>query len=520
MSNNYLPLKVKPGTIKNRVDYLKNIISGNIILKPGEIEVISKKCDIQKYIKNIGGEFKKIGSGGYGKIFKVCIDKLCDYEFVLKEIKYADEEEYLYIDNIYRPENVEVKIFRLLNDLILINSTPHIPLYLGDFKCKIKNDYYRYLMLEKADGDLFEFIGKNINNTQLDHILKVSIFQVIYTLAIIFERYPTFSHNDLKPHNVLYFNIKPQYKSSYNKYKFKNQIFNVPNTIRTAIWDFGFSSIVGKKVDNIAAEFYARDGWAMQTEPNKYKDIYRLLSGIIFFQSMSKNMNDTITFIHKYTKVSTSYMGKEEKRCLLVSNIEPYSLDEMLNDPYFDEFKSDVNDNLILNTYSDELVKNVNLNPFTSLDVPETKLYFKCNSNTYKSLLYYEYKNNIYNDKDRVSCYSSKNQPNIIKSYDNIKESTNIFLVNEINKLEMTDEVEINKIATMYNYLYEHYINHMYVPNKNINPLSLAIADKSIFNITKKHQIEITKYFNVIKVTMDLIIQFNLYLINYQLNNL
>ena len=53
----FLPLYIQPKTIKNRIEYIYNIIRGNITLKPGQIDVINKKCDIKNYIKNIGGEF-------------------------------------------------------------------------------------------------------------------------------------------------------------------------------------------------------------------------------------------------------------------------------------------------------------------------------------------------------------------------------------------------------------------------------------------------------------------------------
>ncbi len=537
-SYDFLPLKVKPDTIKNRIEYLYNIIKGNITLKPGQIDIISKPCDIKNVGNIFGGKFDKIGSGRYGKVFKVCIDQLCDYEFALKEIEYLNDEEYMDINNPYRPENVEVRIFRLLNDLVLIGSTPHIPLYFGDFRCKIGYKYYRYLMMEKADGDLFSLFNSKYKmyryNFNVDKIIKVPLFQVIYTLCIIFKRYPNFIHNDLKLENILYFKTKN--KNSYNKYivhfPTNDQIFTVPNTIRTGIWDFGFSSIIGEKADNISTEYLTRVEYNMQTEANHYMDIFKLLlevkSAIENLKSfgIKDDMEDISKFVDKYTDVPESAIGSKDDIVGLKLNIEPYSLEDMLNDSYFDEFRSDGSDGSdgsdspnstnIVNTYSDELVKNmdmVRLNPFISIDLPETDLEFTCDS--YKNVIYFEYRDNKYNNKYRVNCNSSRNKTPIVEKYiDIVKSITNKSIKNML--LNFDNNLKI-QIVNMFHHLFEQFVNNVYVPITYLKVLSLVIVDKSIFLVTKQHQIDIDLYQQQIAEKMDIVVQFNQFMNNYGL---
>ena len=128
-----------------------------IPLEKGQMEWLNKPSDIVNITKNT--ELSKVlGQGAQGKAYKICIDKLCKYEFVLKEMELSgssypdDDYPSLYPDDDYpyAPENIEIKILKILNEFIYTGVTPHILLYLGDF------DYakHRYLLMEKADYTL------------------------------------------------------------------------------------------------------------------------------------------------------------------------------------------------------------------------------------------------------------------------------------------------------------------------------------------------------------------------------
>lgn len=77
---------------KNRIKYLRQIIKQEISLKPGELHWLKNPCDLSDNIRSIGGKFTKMGEGAYGKVFRVCIDKLCEFEFILKEIEYKKKK--------------------------------------------------------------------------------------------------------------------------------------------------------------------------------------------------------------------------------------------------------------------------------------------------------------------------------------------------------------------------------------------------------------------------------------------
>jgi hypothetical protein len=89
-------------------------------------------------------------------------------------------------------------------------------------------------------------------------VLDDFLFQIIFTLTIIQDRYPWFSHRDLFAHNVLLSMSKIKDDNAFNMYHYGGKHFYLPASRHcTKLNDFGFSiidsadseAIISKKVD-------------------------------------------------------------------------------------------------------------------------------------------------------------------------------------------------------------------------------------------------------------------------------
>ena len=177
--------------------------------------------------------------------------------------------------------DVEVKYLDLLSRLVFHHITPHIvlPIYrsiisfarvqkllrssvdasvLRQISSNKPTDLFMAIFAEKANhGTLTSLVRQDLvslRRAQLNYVLVAIIFQIVYTLACIHIRTPSFKHNDLHTSNVLISstdraklqNVHPS-KQHYVRYIDENgsdayiDIMVCP--YRTLLWDFFFSSI-------------------------------------------------------------------------------------------------------------------------------------------------------------------------------------------------------------------------------------------------------------------------------------
>ena len=161
--------------------------------------------------------------------------------------------------------------------------------------------------------------------------------------------------------------------------------------------------------------------------------------------------------------------------------------------------------------FHDELI---NLSPYTDTDVISADLPFICEPYKTKDVIYFEYRDNKYNDKYRTNCYSSKNQENIIETYDYIKDKVNPLIT--LERIEINDMEVIKLIVIKYNELFSKFIQYMYLPEKYVTIISSVILDKCIFMVIGKH----LEYFLLYEdenspIVYDFIAQFNRFLFYY-----
>ena len=282
----------------------------------------------------------------------------------------------------------------------------------------------------------------------------------------------------------------------------------VPNVGKAALWDFGMSTMVGQNADNNLVEYFGRNEWKIQSEPNRFMDIFLLLKAFIILERYLGP--DTKKFANKYT----NGIPWDEQR--LAKNVEYYALDEMLKDPYFNEFRNgDLPDRDIIETYSDTLVETKelsNLNPFVGTDLRYSDNKFICDD--YNDLYYVVYKDSQLNDSHRVNCNANTNY---VGAYSEISKSYGIKFLDMVIANDGEDQYLREKIFNLYDYIYEEYVQRMNVPIEMTENLAMVIMDKVTFYILKERKFIIYQYDIQMstKVALDLIIQFNNYSYHY-----
>lgn len=193
--------------------------------------------------------------------------------------------------------SAELKIIELLNKEILDkNISPCIIKMYGCFNCKNINDIlpnncekyfkdiisktdihldlciikrlstfgaisntYNILFTEVAQMTMESFLGSMYKNAPTSFLLneevllnlEILLFHIVYTLAAIQDKYPSFRHNDLHLENILIARVNYLgNEEEYFRFKYKGKIFNVPNIgFMAKLIDFGRSTIDGI-VDN------------------------------------------------------------------------------------------------------------------------------------------------------------------------------------------------------------------------------------------------------------------------------
>ena len=275
--------------------------------------------------------FKK---GYKGEIYLLSIN---DTFYIIKKIHY-DKKFGNNFDNIARKENIELFIMRLLSYFVINHICYHFVLPItvirGDDYSTITYNHKRYfdkslyIHTEYINyGDLEDLIkSRRYNST----FYRIIFFQIIHTLAIIYEYFPRFKHNDIHPGNILIEKVNVHQK--FIKYVFKNNTYFIPNIgFIVKIWDFGISTVS----DIIENTRYIKSN----SYYNKYVDLF------FFFNNIYTKIKDKETL--KFIK-SVLYKNKfkRDKRNRLAEDIEYTTPSKLLENNYFKYFKKN---NLNLN---------------------------------------------------------------------------------------------------------------------------------------------------------------------------
>ena len=312
--------------IQDRMYCIKEILNGNNLnplleLDNNETEafinntndidirnVLDKKVlDFSEVINKIGSKLVYVKSGTTGHTFRgFNPENPQGINYAVKVVAYPKRENYGDINDVRRPENAELMMLKLLSYFVINNQTPHLILPIGTFNTTIKpflglpknglvenkkyNDFIkRYkkgelhnevsvLISEWANGgDLLEYIRKNYKTMTLK-IWRVILFQIISTLAVIQEKYPSFKHHDLKANNILIQNINGKNKNNMFKYKINGKTYLVPNiNFQIKLWDFDFACIKDL-VDNAKVNAEWTDKINVTNNQNRYYDLHYFIN--------------------------------------------------------------------------------------------------------------------------------------------------------------------------------------------------------------------------------------------------
>ena len=206
--------------------------------------------------------------------------------------------------------------------------------------CQLREQFFKIMVLE-------DYLSKN----KCSH--KGLIFQVIHTLAVLQTQYPGFRHNNLLLKNiVIYLKKKNNQYNIYNNFNKKsNEKFYVPNIG----FDIKITNFENTIIPNVYGSFNINNpNIKFADQPNSYYDIYTFLND--FINIIKKELEDekkcnreTIEFFNKIIPVhlrddkSNKSTNKFNKNYNIISPVD------LLNDPYFDEYKK-VPDQVISNT--------------------------------------------------------------------------------------------------------------------------------------------------------------------------
>ena len=238
-----------------------------------------------------------------------------------------------------RSENVELFIMKLLSYFVVNHICYHFVLPItvirGNDIHKLteynENFFYKslYIHTEYINyGDLQDLIESRRYNS---NFYRIIFFQIIYTLAIIYEYFPRFKHNDLKANNILIEKVNVYQK--FIKYVFKNNTYFIPNIgFIVKIWDFDVAEIPGTIVN------YAM--YNTTSYNNKYIDLF------IFFHDIRQKIKDkeTLKFINNVAPKNKFKYDDDTGR--LAEDIEYTTPSKLLGNNYFKYLKKN---NLNLN---------------------------------------------------------------------------------------------------------------------------------------------------------------------------
>lgn len=407
--------KYDKDTIPFRLEFIKDILKGNK-LKPmirsdklateyfvhttnedmvddkksiDTRHVLNKKLyNFNKIIEQIGGELEYIKSGTTGHTFKGAIEckdgsEIC---YAVKIVAFPVHKIYGSMNDATRPENAELMMIKALSYFVVNELTPHIVLPIATFNTSIKpflsliedgvvakdnNNYLKFLEKHKEKKlhkyvsilisewanrrDFLFFVRNNYRVFKLIH-WKCFFFQILITLAIIHEKYPTFRHNDLKANNILINKLDAKRNKKLSIYTLAGKKYYVPGIgYQLKLWDFDFACIAGK-IDNSKVNAEWCDKLNIKPEKNRYYDMHFFFNTLIkpgFFNNFmgSKRIPQEVKdFINRIIpKQYQDYKGKpgkneldgivSEKGRLLIN--DEYLTPKMVveNDKFFDLFR-------------------------------------------------------------------------------------------------------------------------------------------------------------------------------------
>lgn len=287
------------------------------------------------------------------EVISICLNGDCSEKVIAKALPFLE------ISSEERdPASVEPRLIRMLTKNVLdTNQSPHIVRYLGAFECNSDTQLYKsirginrrsvrnqlvVLIAEFIDsGDLADFMenkADEMSEDELTELLRAVIFQNIYTLAVLQERFK-FMHNDMHTGNILMQSVKNAKKNEVIEYNFKGQKYFVPRlSFIPKLWDFDFASTFNSdEFENIKVVKDTYRSYGIKPQFNPSYDLHFFLQSLL----LEPNLPEAIEVFIK-TVFPPEFIGRQTqfvKRNRL-TNIYPFlpTPAEILQHPFFEKY--------------------------------------------------------------------------------------------------------------------------------------------------------------------------------------
>ena len=257
----------------NDINYLSTLLFDVLYNKKMDRKIQIEDVTVKDALKmsNIkkqynGNELTSLINGIFNRNISYQYNILNKYIFKINDIDHP-------VDIILSPNtsNINRMVTYLLSGLVINKKTKHILMNIFNFDVqydkikyfitKISDDENITKSLAKKDQiisvelrehyfkmDTLQNIFNDISYNIIDDDIYILIFQVLHTLAIIQERYPTFRHNNLDLKNI-YCYLKEKNSSTY-EYKLDGNTFIIPNIgLEIKITNFEEANILNE-IDN------------------------------------------------------------------------------------------------------------------------------------------------------------------------------------------------------------------------------------------------------------------------------
>ena len=377
--------------IESRIEFVRDILHGKTLRSMVDFDDAStesmndmrlnkKIIDARNLFMSMNVKLRYLKSGTTGHTFKAISKDGSGREFAVKVCAYP-KDNYGAMNNLRRPENAELRMLKLLSNFVIRRGTPHFVLPIGTFNTSItnfirvpknvididdpRNEMYRIFVERYHDnefedfvsvlisewcngGDLLDYVRHNYRTMTL-RTWKVIFFQILFTLTVIHDQYPSFRHNDLKANNVLIELTDIEGPDKAFRYHMDDVCFTIPNeNIQTKIWDFDFACIGGLIENNKVNSRWTKK-LNITRDRNMYYDMhyfFSTLSSERFFKHFRDGgaPPEIVEFVDRivpeYLSIGSPNVNRKGRLLYDIEYTTPYRV--IMTDPLFKKYRSKV----------------------------------------------------------------------------------------------------------------------------------------------------------------------------------
>ena len=333
------------------VDYdeEQNLKKGNLNLEGEKVSNnTSLNIDLELELDNIYSNKKRIDEENKKKEKNKNLKNLIENLHEKYNENDNDNDKSSEESNSYNEESDNSDNWSDINSDYSSSIDSNISCIMSDTYIKIKNFPIQVLVMEKFDKTLTDLDKEGLSCEEWKSIL----FEICFGLAVS-QKHLDFVHNDLHSDNIMFKDIKKQYK--YYHYKEKGIYFKVPTFNReTKIIDFARGIIkIGK--NHHFSDVFKKEGDAygqygdIESNKNIHKkinysfDLARLGTALFEYLDLEEDKKEIYEFIYEWTKSKdgTNFINEEDDFKIYVEicdNAYNAIPKKQLNKSFFEEY--------------------------------------------------------------------------------------------------------------------------------------------------------------------------------------